>query len=314
MNGQGNACWIGIIMTKQVGDQRVFSQIEHRSARRRTRISRFFREWLWLKVLIITSLLIVLIWSIISIITPVSSSFLFREETSELSNYFKSETGDTQMVVEIANIWEDKPVLLNKKLVALTFDDGPSGHTGRLLDILKNKGVRATFFALGSRASAFPELIRREAAEGHEVESHTMNHANLATLSASAIISEVQGAEDAICGILGKPGCIKYVRPPYGSINNTVRNIIKQPMMGWGIDSLDWKLRNSEQTKSEVLGHAFDGGIILMHDVYDTTVDAVEGIIDNLRADGYTFVTVDEMVQEREPNLATGVLHGIFKP
>ena len=278
--------------------------------RRRRRIS----GGSWLKLLILSGLTGVVIWSIIAINQPLSKTFALLGNTPNMNNNFKSESGEVGIEIEFSNIWEYQPVLANKKLVALTFDDGPSEHTSRLLDILKAKGVRATFFALGSRAAGYPDIIRREVAEGHEVESHTMNHANLSTLSAAAISGEVVGAENAICGALNKPSCIKYVRPPYGALNNAARSVIKQPLMGWGIDSLDWKLKNAEGARAEVISHAFDGGVILMHDVYSTTVDAVEGIIDGLRADGYTFVTVDEMVQERDPNLSPGVLYGIFKP
>ncbi len=252
------------------------------------------------------------IWVTISISKPLRNNVIMPESIPGVHNEINSDMVALEM--KFGNIWEAKPVLAEKKLIALTFDDGPSEYTSRLLDILKSKGVRATFFVLGRNASNFPDIIRRERAEGHEVESHTMNHVNLATLSASAIEGEVTMAEDVICGTLNQSHCIKYIRPPYGSLNSAARNVIRQPLMGWGIDSLDWKLRNSEQIREEIKKNIFDGGVILMHDVYDTTVDAVGLIIDGLIADGYTFVTVDEMVKERDPELSTGILYGIFKP
>lgn len=280
---------------------------------RRRRIN-LFRRLPWIKVLIISGMLGVVIWGVIISLKSDEPKILLLEEIPGISHEASSGDGEVKISLEFSNIWEYRPVLTEKKLIALTFDDGPSEHTDRLLSILKDNGVRATFFALGSRAAAFPDVIRKEAAGGHEVESHTMNHVDLSKLSEVGVRSEADGAVASICGALGKERCIKYVRPPYGAVGVAVRNVIKQPLMGWSVDSLDWKIRNSEMIKAEVLGHAFDGAIVLMHDVYDTTVDAVEGVISALRGDGYTFVTVDELVQERRPNLETGVLYGIFKP
>ena len=201
-----------------------------------------------------------------------------------------------------------------KKLVALTFDDGPSLFTERLLDILKEKGAKVTFFALGSRAAAFPNVIQRAVAEGHEVESHTMNHKNLTELNEVEIASEVTGAENAICGAIKMGSCIKYVRPPYGAVDATVANAILVPMIGWSVDSKDWDFKEAGPTRDRVLLTVFDGAIVLMHDIYESTIEAVPGIIDELRKQGYALVTIDEMVKMREPGLATGVLHRGFWP
>lgn len=203
--------------------------------------------------------------------------------------------------------------LKNGKLIALTFDDGPSEHTAKLLDVLRVKNVPATFFALGSRANAFPELIKREADEGHEVESHTMNHKNLTTLGVEGARAEIAGAEQAICTSRGVgDGCVKFVRPPYGEINNTVRNVVGKPMIGWSIDTEDWKSKNPDEMLLRTIIKASDGAVILMHDVYDTSVTGAEKIIDALKNEGYTFVTVEEMVQEKGVSLPAGSYYGRF--
>lgn len=213
---------------------------------------------------------------------------------------------------EIKEITDPKEKYKDSKLLALTFDDGPSDYTNRLLDILKAKGIKATFFALGSRADYYPNIIRREAEEGHEVESHTYTHRNLSTISAGEVSSEVNSAAQSICNALGKQDCTSYVRPPYGAVNSTVRSVIKEPLIGWSVDSLDWWSRDAEQVRAEVLSHVFDGAIVLMHDVYDSTVTGVEMMLDDLASDGYTFVTIDELVKARTAGLESGVFYGKF--
>lgn len=217
------------------------------------------------------------------------------------------EVGDFREITDPAEKYK------GKKLLALTFDDGPSEYTERLLDILNNKNVKATFFVLGSRASAFPNLISREIADGHEVESHTFAHKDLTTISRGEIENEISSAEQTICNAENKQGCIKYVRPPYGAVNGVVRSIAKVPLIGWSVDSDDWRSRDAGQVKEKVLGTAFDGAIVLMHDIYDSTITGVEWMLDDLREQGYTFVTIDELVKTRNPNLETGVLYGKFE-
>lgn len=203
--------------------------------------------------------------------------------------------------------------LKNGKLIALTFDDGPSEYTEKLLDILKKKRVPATFFVLGSRANAYPDLIKREMDEGNEVESHTMNHKNLATLGADGVRAEITGAEQAICSAKQlDAGCIKFVRPPYGEINSTVRNIVGKPMIGWSIDTEDWKSKNPDEMLLRTITKAFSGAVILMHDVYDTSVIGAEKIIDALLDEGYVFVTIEEMLQQKGVNLPAGSYYGRF--
>lgn len=201
----------------------------------------------------------------------------------------------------------------NKKMVALTFDDGPSAATtSRLLDILAEKQVKVTFFVLGNMAQRSPALIQREVAEGHEVASHTMSHQNLIKLSAAGIQGEVSGADAVLQSAIGSAA--KLVRPPYGSINDTVRANVGKPMILWTVDPEDWKYKNAATVKANVVSKTFDGAIILMHDIYGTTVDAVGGIIDELRAAGYEFLTVSEMAAKRGVVLQNGCSYGSFRP
>lgn len=209
----------------------------------------------------------------------------------------------------------DRPlrVLTGKKLVALTFDDGPGRETTpRLLDILYNKGAVATFFELGTKVKDNPDITKRVIDDGHEVASHTMYHQNLSRLSAGQIQMDINEADRVFVDILGKKP--ELVRPPYGAINNTVRAAIKEPLILWTVDTLDWKTRDTGMIVAEAKRGVFDGAIILMHDIYDTTVDAVPIIIDELRTMGYEFVTVTELAEIRGEKLGVGISYGSFRP
>ena len=200
--------------------------------------------------------------------------------------------------------------LSGSKLVALTFDDGPdAATTARLLDILKEKQVKATFFELGNRILAAPEVSKRAVSEGHEVESHSVAHADLRTLSGTGLSTDYERMQEIFREVLGYEP--RYLRPPYGAVSARVCSL-PIVLMGWTVDSLDWKSRDAVAILSEVQRASFDGAVILMHDIYDTTVDAVAPTIDWLREQGYEFVTIDEMVAVRGGELSPGILYGDF--
>lgn len=204
--------------------------------------------------------------------------------------------------------------LMSKKLVALTFDDGPSGvTTPGLLNILKEKNVRVTFFTLGTMVQNNPDLIKREFAEGHEVASHTMRHKQLNKLSDEAVRTEVNEAKQAITAVLGEGNGANLMRPPYGAINNTVRKNAGAPLIIWTVDTLDWKSKDAKAVVAETESNVFDGAIILMHDIYQSTIEAVGTVIDDLRRQGYEFVTVSEMAKLRGVTLQNGETYGSIK-
>lgn len=200
-----------------------------------------------------------------------------------------------------------------KMLVALTFDDGPSiTTTPKLLDILYAKDVPATFFMLGSKARNNPEIIRRAEKEGHIVASHTMYHQNLIRISANAAKDDIAEAKSVFNDILGHEPVL--TRPPYGNINNTVRGSVGTPMILWSVDTLDWKNKNVDEILAVTKEQVHDGAIILMHDIYDTTIDAVPVIIDELRKNGYEFVTIAELAEFRSVDLQNGAAYYNFRP
>lgn len=200
-----------------------------------------------------------------------------------------------------------------RKLVALTFDDGPSPtQTPRLLQILREKNVKVTFFVVGNRAQKSPEILRQEEAEGHEVASHTMTHANLKRSTVEAIKWEAAAMNGVFTDILGHGPSL--TRPPYGNISNDTRIYINQPLILWTVDPEDWKYKDANVVHRNVIRNTFDGAIILMHDIHATTVDAVARVIDDLKAAGYEFMTVSELAAARGVVLQNGVSYGSFRP
>lgn len=182
--------------------------------------------------------------------------------------------------------------------VALTFDDGPGRETARLLDDLAREGVPATFFVLGTSAKAQPALVRRMAAEGHEVGTHTLSHKQLTKLSAEGQRAEIARGIEAVEAVGVTP---TVFRPPYGSYNDATRSVVGAPMVLWDVDTLDWKTRSADATVSAAVGGAKAGSIVLMHDIHAPTVDALPRVVAGLREKGFTLVTVSTLLGTREP-------------
>ncbi|MGC5049421.1 polysaccharide deacetylase family protein [Micrococcus porci] len=180
------------------------------------------------------------------------------------------------------------------KCIALTFDDGPGRSTARLLDILSAERVPATFYLVGHSAEINPSLVKRITAEGHEVGNHSYDHPNLTTLSPAQIASQITRSDAAIRAAGGRPST---VRAPYGALNESVLSTFGGlPAAGnvtWTVDTRDWEHKNPAKTLAAVQQGATPGGIVLMHDIHATSVDAVPAVIAYLRSQGYTFVTVD---------------------
>ncbi|MYB75671.1 MAG: polysaccharide deacetylase family protein, partial [Chloroflexi bacterium] len=183
--------------------------------------------------------------------------------------------------------------------VALTFDDGPSIFTGRLLDILKEHNVKATFFILGSNARIQSETVSRAFAEGHEIGNHTWDHPLLteAGLSEEYIHQQIQWTDDIVTQIIGEPPV--HLRPPYGAYNDRVLAIADIPFISWSIDPLDWRDRDAEIVAARIVD-APPGAIILAHDIHETTVDAVPAVIVALKERGINFVTVTKLFAPQE--------------
>lgn len=203
------------------------------------------------------------------------------------------------------------------KYIALTFDDGPTGNdnglTVELLDALKERGVHATFFLCGYRVKDYNSMMDRYLAEGHEVGNHTMDHEILTNLS-SGVYDQISSNNKLIKKYMGERPTL--LRPPGGAYNDEVKSIakkLKQPIILWDLDTLDWKTRNAESVKNAILDSAEDGDIVLEHDLYDTTVEGVLDAIDELQDEGFVFVTVSELATIKGVELKPGHVYTDFR-
>ncbi|WP_282694546.1 polysaccharide deacetylase family protein [Streptomyces sp. CC208A] len=184
------------------------------------------------------------------------------------------------------------------KCIALTFDAGPGKDTPHLLDVLKEKRVPATFFLLGRKhVDRYPQVVRRIADEGHEVANHTWSHRILTDLDEDGVREELSRTQDAIAKITGRRPVL--MRPPQGRTDSTVSDVSRELGLAqvlWSITAKDYSTTDTALIQERVLTQAHRDGIILLHDIYDGTVPAVPGIIDELQKRGYTFVTVPELL------------------
>ena len=179
------------------------------------------------------------------------------------------------------------------KCVALTFDDGPGEHTDELLDHLAEYDAKATFYVLGSLVKEFPEIVERTATEGHEVANHTWAHADLTGLSAEGVRKDLERTDKAIEQVTGRLPVT--MRPPYGSLNDTVREASPHPLVLWDVDTMDWRNRDTKAITRHALKESKPGSVVLFHDIHKTSVDALPEILEGLHRQGYHFVTVEEM-------------------
>lgn len=184
-----------------------------------------------------------------------------------------------------------------KKKVALTFDDGPSIHTDRLLDLFAKYGGKGTFFVVGNLIDRHPDTVRRVVNEGHEISSHGWDHRQLTSLDSQAITDQIMMTRAKIYDITGVDTLI--MRPPYGSCDNSVKAVGRElgvAFINWSVDTLDWKTKNADSIYDEIVRNTNEGSIILCHDLYKTTVDAMERVIPKLIQEGYELVTVSELL------------------
>ena len=187
------------------------------------------------------------------------------------------------------------------KMVALTFDDGPDPKTTpQALDILKKYGAKATFFMVGQNVAGNEAIVKRVHNEGHQIGIHTWDHPVLTKLPLETAQKEILDTQTAINNVIGiKP---TITRPPYGAINATIQNAVDQSFIMWNVDSLDWKTRNTKAIMQEI-AKTQPGSIILMHDIHQTSIDALPSVLEYLKSNGYTLVTVDELLEgQLEPH------------
>ena len=203
-----------------------------------------------------------------------------------------------------------KVKVCNAKQIAITFDDGPSGYTEKLLDYLKKNDIKVTFFLVGNRLSEYPNTLKRQVNEGHEIGYHSYAHGQQTALSTEKIISDFEKSEAVLKKITGAEFTVW--RTPGGGYNERVLNAIELPHIMWSVDSYDWQVRNTYKVYRNIMNQAHDGGIVLIHDLYSFSVNGAIQAMDELAAGDYEFVTVTEILSRKgtPPKPSTNYFNG----
>jgi peptidoglycan/xylan/chitin deacetylase (PgdA/CDA1 family) len=188
--------------------------------------------------------------------------------------------------------------------IALTFDDGPNEKlTPRLLDLLAQHHIHATFFVIGENAVQHPEILQRAVREGHEIGNHTWSHPNLAKMSEENVRNQIKRTEETITGAIGSRPTL--FRPPYGSLTAREKHFIHDELgyeiILWEVDPLDWKEPGPSIVSSRILKETRPGAIVLAHDIHAQTIQAMPATLTELEAKGFKFVTVSELLKLRTP-------------
>lgn len=202
----------------------------------------------------------------------------------------------------------------DQMVLAMTFDDGPHPtNTPRLLDILKQRNIKATFFVVGRSAKTYPQIVRRIVEEGHEIGNHTWSHASLTSRSDEQIRKELQTTEDALVAAAGYRPHI--VRPPYGAVNTRIKQLMFADFgyanIMWSVDPQDWRRPGVSVVTNRLVNGAHKGAILLAHDIHAPTIEAMPSTLDQLLTKGYQFVTVSQLMNLEKQEMPLGV---VIKP
>ncbi|MBV8375869.1 MAG: polysaccharide deacetylase family protein [Verrucomicrobia bacterium] len=208
-------------------------------------------------------------------------------------------------------------VRVDQPYIAMTFDDGPSAeNTPRLLEMLRERDIKATFFLIGQNAAANPDLVRRILAEGNEIGNHSWTHPQLSKLSDDRVTAEITKTQDAIKQASGFTPTL--LRPPYGAITPRQRTWIESQfglnIILWSVDPFDWKRPGASVITQRILTQVRPGAIILSHDIHKQTVDAMPATLDGLIAKGYKFATVSQLIAMNKPKPPPAQMAGDQRP
>ena len=200
----------------------------------------------------------------------------------------------------------------NEKLVALTFDDGPSGRfTRKLLEGLEERGAKATFLLCGYRMEQYPELTERITQEGHEIGLHGSSHKSMQDMCQRDTVQEIRKAMTLL-----PDGCeVSFLRPPGGLCSECIQTVAKEfglSILHWSVDPKDWAIHDAKAIEKAVIRHVRDGDVILLHDMSDSSVEAALKIVDELQEQGFRFVTASELARARNITLVPGTKYTRF--
>lgn len=198
----------------------------------------------------------------------------------------------------------------HRPMVALTFDDGPGRFTDRLLDCLEENNAKATFFMLGENVERFPDVVKRMHDSGMELGNHSYDHTILTSTTKDGVLQQMKKTNDAIEDACGVPADV--MRPPGGSYNESVANLVGLPIITWSIDTRDWATRNADNTYKVIMNDVEDGSIVLMHDIHESSIEASLRLIPDLIEKGFRLVTIRQMAEQKGITLENGVDYNFF--
>lgn len=188
---------------------------------------------------------------------------------------------------------KERDLDVHKPTIALTFDDGPSKYTKEIIEILNEYDANATFFILGNKVEFYRETLERSLSYGNELGNHSYNHKYLSKLSVEELKKQIELTNQIVQNTLHYE--IKYLRPTYGSVNQKLKKNSNLEIVLWNVDTKDWKIKNGKKIAEKALNDIKDGKVILMHDIYKTTLEALKIMLPELKKQGYQIVTVSEL-------------------
>ena len=246
-------------------------------------------------------------------------TFSINKDTSKNSNnksYSDSNNNSDNKINENINdkkeTLRDEEFFKDKKLLAFTFDDGPNYETTQyLLEELDKRDAKVSFFMVGERVIKQPELVKEIYEKGHTIGSHSYSHKNLLKLNDDELKKEISYTNEIIKKITNED--VKYLRPPYGSYNNDILNKIDMTFILWNVDTLDWQKKDSQKIANYIIENVKDGDIILLHDLYKTSIDGLLKALDELKKEGYAFVSIDEMIKLKNIDIKTHTAYRYLK-
>lgn len=252
--------------------------------------------------------MLVIFYNVREVLPEISEDIYLQVDFNEIKDYLDFAVTVNEEYENENGYTLDK----NKKAIALTFDDGPSGNlTNRLVEILEQNKAHATFFMVGNRMEAGAAVIRNVLSKGNEIGSHSYAHKNMKRQKLEDIVSGEEKTKEIYRNITGQE--LLYTRPPYGNVNKNIKEALDTVFITWNVDTEDWLHRDKDYIVNHIMEHAEDGDIILMHDIYNTTIDAVAEVLPKLYAAGYQVVTISELAELKGINLETHSLYRSLK-
>ncbi len=234
-----------------------------------------------------------------------SNSEDIPEKTEELGSKSEEAKADLRVMNESDQV---QPSTEEPKRIAFTFDDGPNvGTSERILDAFKGQDGSATFFVVASRISGREYIVQRALEEGHELGNHSFNHPNLTELGVEGFLEEINSGQEEIYAATGVYPQI--LRPTYGSVNDEMKANVPMPMVNWNLDTHDWSSKDAEAIAEIILEEARDGSIVLMHDIYPESADAIELVLPKLAEKGFVFLSISELFESAGIQLQAGGLY-----